>query len=99
MKLILLKNGRLTGLGTLCCIALAVALISYTFFVAESRLLGIGSIILALVLLGFVSLSNSATSIGLPPPFSNDPLGWRKAKRSYEADKSGGEKDRNSDES
>ena len=96
MKRVLLKNGRLTGFGTLCCIALAIALISYTLFVAESRLLGIGSIILALALLGCASLSNSATSIGLPPPFTSDPLGWRKAKQSYKADKSGDDKNNDS---
>ena len=84
MKLCFTHKGRLTGLGTLACGLIAMALIGYTLFLAESRWLGILSIVLALVVLGFASLSNAAASIGLPPPFTNDPLGWRAAKKSYD---------------
>jgi hypothetical protein len=28
--------------------------------------------------------SGQAYALGLPPPFTNDPLGWRKAKATYE---------------
>lgn len=84
MKLRLFHEGRLTGLGTLICGLIAFALICYTFFFAESRWLGIASMIVALVLLGFASMSNSAASVGVPPPFTNDPLGWRAAKKSYD---------------
>jgi hypothetical protein len=86
MKISVFRNGRLTGFGTLSCISLAIALIAYTLFISESRFLGVGSFVLAIVLLGFVSMSHSATSIGLDPPCTNDPLGWRKAKKSYQGD-------------
>jgi len=86
MKISVFRNGRLTGFGTLSCISLAIALIAYTLFISESRFLGVGSFVLAIVLLGFVSMSHSATSIGLDPPCTNDPLGWRKAKKSYQTE-------------
>lgn len=38
------------------------------------------------VLVSLVTYSNKAESLGLPPPFTNDPLGWRKAKQSYKED-------------
>ncbi|MBL0917442.1 MAG: hypothetical protein IBJ14_01960 [Hydrogenophaga sp.] len=85
MKHWLLNKGRLTGLGTLACVMLAAALVIYTFFWANNRWMGIVSLVLALALLGFASMCNSAASIGVPPPFDRDPLGWRKAKKTYEA--------------
>ncbi len=84
MKHWLLKNGRLTGLGTLACVMLATALVAYTLFWADNRWLGVASLVLALALLGFASMCNSAASMDLPPPFVLDPLGWRKAKKTYE---------------
>jgi len=84
MRLRLLNKGRLTGVGTLACVILSAALLAYTFFVTEIRWLGVASLILALVLLGIAGLSNSAASVGIPPPFEKDPLGWRKAKSTYE---------------
>lgn len=35
------------------------------------------------VLVSLVTYSNKAESLDLPAPFTNDPLGWRKAKQSY----------------
>ena len=38
------------------------------------------------VLVSLVTYSNKAESLDLPAPFTNDPLGWRKAKKSYQGD-------------
>ena len=79
------RNGRLSNLGTALLGVVGIGLIAYTLLLAESRWLGLVSFFLGCGLLGFAGLSNSAASIGLKP-FTRDPLGWRKAKQSYEAD-------------
>lgn len=86
MKMRFIDKGQLTGLGTAACGLAAAALLAYTFFFAESRWLGVASLILALLFFGIASISNTAESLGLPPPFTNDPLGWRKAKESYKTE-------------
>lgn len=62
-----------------------IALIAYTLLFAKNFFLGVVSFAAGCGLLGFAALSNNAASIGLKP-FTNDPLGWRAAKKSYEQD-------------
>ena len=45
------------------------------------KLVGL-SVGLAIAAIG--GFSGRSTALGLPPPFANDPLGWRKAKATYE---------------
>jgi hypothetical protein len=80
---LLLSEGVLTGLGAalLLLVGLSIMLGSAAFLpLVWMRWVG------ALVGLGCVAvagLSGRAKALGLPPPFTNDPLGWRKAKTTY----------------
>lgn len=78
-----IKNGRLTWIGSSLLGLLGIALIAYTLLWSESLIYGGVSLVVGCGLLGFAGLSNSAAAIGLHP-FDSDPLGWRKAKKSYE---------------
>jgi hypothetical protein len=80
-----IRDGQLTNRGTLLLGIVGASLIAYTLLFAEIFWLGLLSFFIGCGLLGFAGLSNSATSIGLKP-FTNDPLGWRKAKQSYKED-------------
>ena len=44
-------------------------------------------LITGLVLVGFAGCEARARALGFEPPFSRDPLGWRKAKESYKTQK------------
>lgn len=81
----LFRDGRLTAIGTAVLGLVGVGLIAYTLLFADSFFLGMLSFVVGCSLLGFAALSNNAASIGLKP-FTSDPLGWRKAKKSYEQD-------------
>lgn len=81
MKLI--KNGQLTGAGTLIGGIAGITLILYTLLYAEELWTGILCFALGILILLTTALLNSAASIGLSP-LNNDPLGWRHAKRTYE---------------
>lgn len=81
----LFRDGRLTAMGTAVLGLVGVGLVAYTLLLADSFLLGVLSFIVGCSLLGFAALSNNAASIGLKP-FTNDPLDWRRAKKSYEQD-------------
>lgn len=39
--------------------------------------------------------SGRSHALGLPPPFTNGPLGWRKAKQSYKTEAGAEEEDKN----
>lgn len=80
MKLI--KNGQLTGTGTFIAGLTGILLVLYTLLYAEDFWIGILSFSLGILVLLATALSNSAASIGLSP-LTNDPLGWRKAKKTY----------------
>lgn len=80
MKLI--NNGQLTRTGTFIAGLSGILLILYTLMYAEDLWTGILSFSLGILVLLAAALSNSAASIG-PSPFTNDPLVWRKAKKTY----------------
>ena len=93
MMSLFLRNGALTLLGVMATVALGVIIayvsLEYVPWVLGKYLglsLGIGVAAVG----GF---SGRAAAIDSPPPFANDPLGWRKAKQSYKEDKATDEKD------
>lgn len=77
------REGRLTGLGTAVLGVLGLGMILYTLLLAESFFWGALSFVVGCGLLGFAAQSNNAASLGLTP-FAHDPLGWRRAKETYE---------------
>jgi hypothetical protein len=79
----LFKDGCVTAMGTVALGLVGVSLIAYPLLLADSFFLGALSFVMGCALLGFAAASNNAASIGLKP-FSNDPLNWRTAKKSYE---------------
>ncbi len=82
----IVKQGKLTLLANFFLTLFGFGII-YVSLVASPNIF-----ILTLGLsVGFVCVSlaayaNKAESLDLPAPFTNDPLGWRKAKESYKAE-------------
>lgn len=90
MKLIksLLDKGHLTSRGADALGFTGVAIIWATAYFFEEWT-GFWFWALALLggALGYVgAYGGLAKTFGFPAPFTNDPLGWRKAKKSYEQD-------------
>jgi hypothetical protein len=84
-----LKDGRLAFTGALLTVVFGLAITYLSIAWLPStwlKVLGL-SIGLGVALLG--SFSGRATALGIPPPFTNDPLGWRKAMKSYDSQVSG----------
>ena len=79
----LFSNGNLTALGgTLLAIGGTVIVIcsaAYSF----NKWLFIFGIFIGVFMLAIASASLKSLVLGIKP-FTNDPLGWRKAKKSYE---------------
>jgi hypothetical protein len=80
----LIFKGKLTVLGVFILVAtgflmsyLSLEFLPYRWM----RLVGL-SVGLGLAAIG--GFSGRAKALGLPPPFTNDPLGWRAAKKSYD---------------
>lgn len=81
-----LNGGRLTGMGVLFAVVLGAGLAygSLSFLPTKFwKLLGLS---IGLGIMGIGAYSARASALGLPPPFTNDPLGWREAKKSYQTD-------------
>ena len=85
MRIKFIKNGKFTGLSE----ALLIGIVLLGFFgipIFNIPLwLAVPLGIVAVIAAGLLIFEGAAVSIGLSP-FSNDPLGWRKAKKTYEND-------------
>jgi hypothetical protein len=82
----LFRGGRLTGLGVLVAVVAGAgfAYVSLIFLPTKFwKLLGLS---IGLGIMGVGAYSARASALGLPPPFTNDPQGWRNAKKSYQDD-------------
>ncbi len=78
----------MTGLGVLLAVVVGAGLayLSLSFLPTKFwKLLGLS---IGLGIMGIGAYSARASALGLPPPFTNDPLGWRKAKKSYQDESS-----------
>ena len=81
---LLLADGKLTGVGAvlLFLLGILIALSAVVFLpTVWTRWLGTS---LGLGCMALAGYSGRAKALGLPPPFTNDPLGWRQAKATYE---------------
>ena len=81
-----IKRGRLTGIGILCALVLGAGIAYFSLILMPGKLLKVVGLSIGLGLMGLGGYSARATALELPPPFTNDPLGWRKAKQSYKQD-------------
>jgi hypothetical protein len=82
-KELFLKGGWFTLLGSFLCFFSGLAMIGLVLWIEPQRvisLIGLGS---GTVLVGLAGYEARARALKLQPPFTGDPLGWRKAKESY----------------
>lgn len=85
MTSIIFKNGKFTFIAELCLIIIVllgcfgIPLLDMPIWLA----IPIGG--LAIISAALLIFEGAAVSVGLKP-FTNDPLGWRKAKESYKAE-------------
>lgn len=83
----LVKNGRLTNLSSFLVVLIPAGCIFGVLYFQPN--FWMGTILIALgVMVGVIGIgAGAAESVGISP-FTNDPIGWRKAKKSYEQDTS-----------
>lgn len=77
------KDGRATWYGSWSAILLSILVICAVIHFRFNNVFGWFLLIAAWITLAVFGLSGRSEAIGLKP-FTNDPLGWRKAKKSYE---------------
>ena len=78
-----INEGRFTHLGGLVTLifGLSFAFLSVAFIpFVWLRYVGL---VIGLTIAAIAGYEGKAHGLGLPPPFTRDPLGWRKAKGSY----------------
>lgn len=80
----LMKEGRLTFLGIVGLVLSGFLLAYLSVEFAPWPWLKIVGLSIGLGVAAVGGFSGRANAIGVPPPFTSDPLGWRKAKRNYE---------------
>jgi hypothetical protein len=86
LKFELIRGGRFTYLGSIFCFSTGAAILWISISSQLHWLVFLFGLCFGLVLMGIAGYEARAQALGLPPPFTNDPLGWRKAKQSYKQD-------------
>jgi len=76
------KDGRATWYGRLIAMCGSILTMYCVIHFRFNNFFGWFLLIAAWITLGVFGLSGRSEAIGLKP-FTNDPLGWRKAKQSY----------------
>jgi hypothetical protein len=82
-KILLLNNGWFTTIGSFSCLVLGISMVGLVVWLEPPKIVYIIFLTIGLVLVGLAGYEARARAIGLEPPFTRDPLGWRKAKESY----------------
>ena len=88
-------NGELTGLGVFTAVTLGILSTYLSVEFLPFKGLKILGLCIGVVFIGIGGYSARAKALGLPPPFTSDPLGWRKAKESYKPPKDSEDKKTN----
>ena len=78
-----LKDGWFTKIGSFTCLFSGVAIVGLVVWLEPPKMIYIIFLIIGLVLVGLAGCEARARALELQPPFTSDPLGWRKAKESY----------------
>lgn len=81
-----LKDGYLTFLGSACLVLGGIGFIFLSLEYLPYVWLRIAGAVAGLTVAAVGGYSVSAKGLGIPPPFTNDPLGWRKAKDTYKSE-------------
>ena len=84
MKKLFLVGGKLTLLGVISCVFAGFSLVYLSLEFIPSKWGALLGLCFGLAIAAIGGFSGRANALDLPPPFTNDPLGWRKAKKSYE---------------
>ncbi len=79
------KNGKATWYGSWLAIVGSLLVMYAVIHFRLNNVFGWFLLVTAWIVLAVFGLSGRAEAIGLKP-FTNDPLGWRKAKKSYKAE-------------
>jgi hypothetical protein len=81
---LLLADGKLTGVGAVLLFLLGISImLGAVVYLPTVGMRWLGTSV-GLGCMAVAGLSGRAKALGLPPPFTNDPLGWRKAKATYQ---------------
>jgi hypothetical protein len=88
MKRFLIAYGKLTTFGAIALVILGLLLLYLSIEFAPWKWLKILGLCAGLGIALIGGLGGRAHALGLPPPFTNDPLGWRKAKKTYREEQS-----------
>jgi hypothetical protein len=81
---LLLADGKLTGVGAVLLFLLGISMmLGAVVYLPTVGMRWLGTSV-GLGCMAVAGLSGRAKALGLPPPFTNDPLGWRKAKATYQ---------------
>lgn len=83
MKKFFIARGKLTLLGILLTVFIGFFLAYLSIEFSPWKLGKLIGLCLGLALAAIGGFSGRAQALDLPPPFTGDPLGWRKAKQSY----------------
>ena len=86
MKKLFLTGGKLTLFGVISCVFVGFSLVYLSLEFIPSKWGTLLGLCLGLAIAAIGGLSGRASALDLPPPFTNDPLGWRKARKSYKTD-------------
>ncbi len=86
MKKIFLTGGKLTLFAVISCVVVGFSLVYLSLEFIPSKWGSMLGLCLGLTLAAIGGFSGRANALDLPPPFTNDPLGWRKAKETYKTD-------------
>jgi hypothetical protein len=78
-----LKDGWFTKIGSFSCLFLGAAIVGLVVWLEPPKMIYIIFLVSGSVLVGLAGCEARARALDLQPPFTSDPLGWRKAKESY----------------
>jgi hypothetical protein len=83
---IFLIGGKLTLFGVISCVVVGFGLVYLSLEFIPSKWGALLGLCLGLTIAAIGGFSGRANALDLPAPFTNDPLGWRKAKKTYKTD-------------
>lgn len=85
LKHAFLRNGRITFLGSLLLLLLGLVVGYASLEYLPSKVLKLVGASIGLGIGALGGYSGRASALNLPALFTNDPIGWRKAKKTYKA--------------
>lgn len=80
---LLIRNGKLTIIGVVLSVSVGFFIVYVSLEFIPWMLGKILGLTIGLGIAAIGGFSGRAHALDIHPPFTNDPLGWRKAKESY----------------